>query len=138
MINYISFFSGIGGFEVAINNVFKDSHCLGFSEIDKFAISVYEKHFPSHCNLGDITKIKKKDIKKICSKTKCDLVVGGFPCQDLSSMNRLQGNGHGLSGKRSGLFYDFIKILGWIKQYNSDLKIIIENNGSMKKCIKMK
>lgn len=129
-MNYLSFFSGIGGFEVAIHNVFPNAKCLGFSEIDNHALYIYSKHFPDHKNIGDITKIKERDIKAL--NERCDLVVGGFPCQDLSRMNSLVGSGHGLEGKRSGLFFTFIKILKWIKKYNPHVKIIIENNSSMK------
>lgn len=47
-MNYLSFFSGIGGFEVAVNKVFPDSKCLGFSEIDEHALLIYTKHYPTH------------------------------------------------------------------------------------------
>lgn len=73
-LTYFSTFSGVGGFEVALHKVFPDVTCLGFSEIDKYAISVYLKHFPNHKNYGDITKI---DIDKLPD---FDLLVGGFPC----------------------------------------------------------
>jgi DNA (cytosine-5)-methyltransferase 1 len=35
-----------------------------------------------------------------------DCVIGGFPCQDLS----LAGRRAGLDGKRSGLFFDLLRI----------------------------
>ena len=31
--------------------------CIGFSEIDKYAVQIYQKHFPNHKNYGDITRI---------------------------------------------------------------------------------
>lgn len=36
-----------------------------------------------------------------------DLIAGGFPCQDIS----YAGKGAGLSGKRSGLWYEFVRIV---------------------------
>ena len=52
---YFSTFSGIGGFELGINERGK---CVGYSEIDKYALDVYGRHFPKHTNYGDITKIE--------------------------------------------------------------------------------
>lgn len=126
-MRYLSLFSGIGGFEVAIHQVYGDKAvCVGYSEIDKHAIAEYERHYPNHFNLGDITKVKKKDIDRL---GRIDLIVGGFPCNDLSSA------GHfgrlGLDGKQSGLFWTMLKIIKWARKNNPDLKIIIENNASM-------
>lgn len=60
-MRYLSLFSGIGGFEVAIHQVFgHQAKCVGYSEIDKHAIAEYGRHYPSHKNLGDITKIKER------------------------------------------------------------------------------
>lgn len=96
-MRYLSLFSGIGGFEVALHSVFgKDAECYGYTEIDKHAISEYERHYPFHDNVGDVKNIKKKTIDRI---GKNDLIVGGFPCSDLSSMNHKgrQGlDGHGI------------------------------------------
>lgn len=36
-----------------------------------------------------------------------DIIIGGFPCQDLS----VAGGRKGLEGERSGLFYEFIRIV---------------------------
>ena len=77
-MKYLSLFSGIGGFELGINDVFPNAQCVGYSEIDKYAIKVYQSHFPEHKNYGDI-----KDID-INSLPDFDMLVGGFPCHDLS------------------------------------------------------
>lgn len=103
----------------------KKAECVGYSEIDKHAIEEYQMHFPSHKNLGDITQIKKKDIDKL---GKIDLVVAGFPCNDLSSLKK---NRQGLHGESSGLFWKLKDILKWINRNNKNLSIIIENNVSM-------
>lgn len=128
-MKYLSLFSGIGGFEHAILKEYPDAKCVAFSEIDPYAIKIYEKHFPTHKNLGDITKIKKGDLDEI----KCDLVVGGFPCTNLSSMSNIRGNSNGLQGPKSGLFYEMVRILEYVVENNPNVKFIIENNFSMKK-----
>jgi len=126
-MRYLSLFSGIGGFEDAIYQVFgQKATCVGYSEIDKHAIKEYERHYPDHQNLGDINLLKKKDIDKL---GKIDLVVGGFPCNDLSSANF--NKRHGLDGIKSGLFWKMLDILKWVKRNNSHFQIIIENNASM-------
>lgn len=52
-------------------------------------------------HLGDITKIDGKTVEPV------DIVVGGSPCQDLS----VAGARKGLSGERSGLFMEQIRIV---------------------------
>ena len=75
--------------------------CVGFSEIDKYAISIYEKHFPTHQNFGDITKIKAEDLPEF------DLLVAGFPCPSWS----IAGKRGGFEDLRGQLVFDIIRIL---------------------------
>ncbi len=104
-IKYFSTFSGIGGFELGIDNAATElgltAECVGFSEVDKFATSVYQRHFPNTRNYGDITKINTNKLPDF------DLLVGGFPCQDVSII----GKRAGLAGERTGLFYELARIL---------------------------
>ena len=60
-------------------------------------------------HLGDITKIDGSSVPKVC------VVIGGSPCQDLS----VAGKRSGLSGERSGLFMEMIRI---IKEMREDDK----------------
>ena len=99
-IKYFSTFSGIGGFELGIEQAAEELglqvECIGFSEIDKFAESVYKNHFKNIRNYGNIKEIKTEELPDF------DLLVGGFPCQDVSIM----GKRAGLAGERTGLFYE--------------------------------
>lgn len=134
-MKYISLFSGIGGFEIAIHTVFPDAQCVGYSEIDKYACMVYDKHFPDHNNLGNIQKITEKDIQQIIqTHNNIDLLVAGFPCQNLSSLSNVfsSTNSDGLQGPKSSLFYDMTRIIGYIQKHNpKDINILVENNASM-------
>lgn len=56
-MKFLSLFSGIGGFEVGLQNSSKDFECVGYSEIDKYATNIYERHFDYH-NFGDVTQIE--------------------------------------------------------------------------------
>jgi len=122
-MHYVSLFSGIGGFEQAILKEFPNAECLGYSEIDPYALKVYARHFPSHVNLGDITLLEDLPC--------CDLIVAGFPCTNLSSMATIHHSNTGLQGAKSGLFYDLTRLLRKAIKKNPQVKILIENNNSM-------
>ena len=59
----LSLCSGVGGAELALEQSDIDAEVIGYAEIDKFASSIYEKHFPNHKNLGDLTKIKAEELE---------------------------------------------------------------------------
>ena len=75
--------------------------CVGYSEIDKYATEIYQRHFPDHKNYGDITKIKPNKLPNF------DLLVGGFPCQAFS----IAGKRKGFKDTRGTLFFDIARIL---------------------------
>jgi len=74
--------------------------CIGYSEIDKYATQIYQKHFPNHHPYGDITKIDAEDLPEF------DLLVGGFPCQSFS----IAGKRGGFDDTRGTLFFDIARI----------------------------
>ena len=76
-------------------------HCVGYSEIDKYATAIYQKHFPNHKNYGDITKINERELPDF------DLLVGGFPCQAFS----IAGKRGGFSDTRGTLFFEIARII---------------------------
>jgi len=92
-----SFFSGIGGFEVAFERAgFQVSfHC----EKDKFCRSILERHWPNTPCAPDITTLDPKDIPR------AQVWTAGFPCQDLS-MARTPHGRSGLKGQQSSLFFE--------------------------------
>ncbi|GAF87720.1 unnamed protein product, partial [marine sediment metagenome] len=97
-MKYLSLFSGIGGFELGIGDM---GECVGYSEIDEHARRIYEKHFPKHKWLGNVSKIKTNKIEKF------DLLVGGFPCQAFS----IAGKRKGFQDTRGTLFFEIQRIL---------------------------
>jgi len=104
-MKYFSMFSGIGGFELGIQRVFSNRDherlsCVGFSEIDKYAIQIYKKHF-KHKGYGDAARIIWKEVEEF------DCLVGGFPCQAFS----LAGNRRGFKDTRGTLFFEIARCL---------------------------
>ncbi|MCC7361009.1 MAG: DNA (cytosine-5-)-methyltransferase [Anaerolineales bacterium] len=96
-----SFFSGIGGFDLAFERAgFRiTTQC----EIEPFCVDILTKHWPDVKRLGDIREVKDADVPV------SDIWVGGFPCQDVSVAR--MGPRAGLKGKRSGLFYQFARLI---------------------------
>ncbi len=74
--------------------------CVGYSEIDKHAIRIYEKYF-KHTNYGDIRKIKPRKLPDF------DLLIGGFPCQSFS----IAGKRKGFEDTRGTLFFEIARIV---------------------------
>lgn len=108
-LTYLSLFSGIGGFEQGIRQIFPNAKCLGYSEINPSSIKIYEEHFPDHKNLGDVRSIKGSILESL--EGKVDLLVGGSPCQNFSNA----GNRMGLEGEKSSLLMEYIRILDQVR-----------------------
>ena len=92
-----SLFSGIGGFDLAFERA---GFNLAWScEIEAFPRKVLAHHWPNvPCH---------DDVRTLGGDTPgVDVMVGGFPCQDLS----VAGKRVGLSGERSGLFFEFMRV----------------------------
>ena len=100
-IKYFSMFSGIGGFEYGLQQSKHEFENVGYSEIDKYARSIYEKNYPNHINYGDATKINTEDLPDF------EFLVGGFPCQAFS----LAGKRKGFNDTRGTLFFEIARIL---------------------------
>lgn len=93
-----SLFSGIGGFDLAAKRL--GHEIVGACEIDKYARSVYSKHFPDVSVWEDATKINPEDLPDF------EMLCAGFPCQAFS----LAGRRLGFEDTRGTLFYEIARI----------------------------
>ena len=94
-----SLFDGIGGFPLAAERY--GIKTLWASEIEPFPMKVTERRFPGMAHKGDITKLNGRLLFPV------DIICGGSPWQALS----VAGARAGLSGARSGLFMEQIRIV---------------------------
>ncbi len=94
-----SLFDGSGGFP--LGGLVCGVEPLWASEIEPFPIRVTTKRFPKMKHLGDVSTINGGEIPFV------DIITFGSPCQDMS----IAGKREGLSGSRSNLFYEAIRIV---------------------------
>lgn len=94
-----SLFSGVGGFDLGFERAgFEVAYQV---EFDKHAQAVLKRHWPNTPLFEDVRNVTAAELPAV------DVLVGGFPCQDLS----VAGRRAGLAGARSGLFYEFARII---------------------------
>ncbi|WP_169437520.1 DNA (cytosine-5-)-methyltransferase [Longispora albida] len=102
----MSLFAGVGGFDLAAAR----AGCAPGAavEIDEAARGVLSDRFPELPVLGDIREVTAHDLRAALPAGADDLLVtAGWPCQDLSTA----GNRAGLDGARSGLFFEFARLV---------------------------
>lgn len=98
-MRYGSLFSGIGGFDIGFDHA--GMECAWQCEIDPKAREVLAKHWPNVERFEDVRTIGKHNLSPV------DVICGGFPCQDVS----IAGKRSGLAGERSGLWFEFARII---------------------------
>ena len=101
-ITVLSLFDGMSCGQLALKKAGIKVKAYYASEIKKHGIQVTQHNFPDTIQLGDVRNIKACDLPKI------DLLIGGSPCQDFSSANKER---KGLEGEKSGLFYEYLRLL---------------------------
>lgn len=114
----LSLFDGMSCGQIALNRAGIKYSEYYSSEIDKYAIQITQKNYPSTHQLGDIKDWKTWDIKKP------DLMLAGSPCQGFS----FAGKGLNFNDPRSKLFFVFVDILKYYKP-----KYFLLENVKMKK-----
>ena len=108
-----SLFSGYGGLDLAVEYA-TGGETIWFSEINTPSIRVFASHWPGIPNLGDISTIDWATVPPV------DVLIGGFPCQDVSTV----GKGAGLApGTRSGLWSHMVAAIDALQPKH----VVIEN-----------
>lgn len=117
----LSLFDGISCARVALERAGIPVEVYYASEIDKYAMQISKKNYSDIVHIGSVVGLDFANTEE-----KFDLLVGGSPCQDLSIAKKGR---KGLDGERSGLFWEYVRILREVKPKY----FILENVNSMPK-----
>lgn len=116
-LTFLDLCSGIGGFRLGLEAA--GHKCIGYCEYDKFARTSYEAMYDTEgeWKAYDITKLEPGEIPY------ADIWCFGFPCQDIS----IAGKQRGLSGKRSGIYYNIIDLIKGKEESDKPAYLLVEN-----------
>ena len=104
-VNAVSLFAGVGGFDLALERA--GVPVVAAVEIDKQASGVLAHRFPNTHLFSDVTEVTGEQLRAVGFDPSDGIICGGFPCQDLS----VAGRRAGLAGRRSGLFFEIVRLL---------------------------
>lgn len=102
-IKVLSLFSGCGGFDLGFEQV-GNYKTVWANDFKKEACQTFRNHFGDIIVEGDIEKINPYDNPSI---PECDIILGGFPCQDFSIIWKQPG----LNGDRGNLYKSFLRFV---------------------------
>lgn len=139
-IRVLSLFDGMSCARIALQELGIKVDTYYASEIDKHAIKQTQLNFPDTIQLGSVTEVDARKLGHI------DLVCGGSPCTNFSFAGRRNGMNtttneeiytldRYLELKRDGfkfdgesfLFWEYMRILGEIRETNPDVFFFLEN-----------
>lgn len=123
-INVLSLFDGMSCGQIALREAGIKVNKYFASEIDKFAIQQTQHNFPDTVQLGSVTGVHAADLPHI------DLLIGGSPCQGFS----FAGKQLNFNDPRSVLFFEYVRILREIQEYNPGVLFLLENVRMRKEC----
>lgn len=131
----LSLFDGMSCGRIALDNLGIVPSAYYASEIDNNAIKVSKANWQDITHIGNVCNVRFANgilytENGSYNVGKIDLLCGGSPCQDFSSLRAMGTHGNesqGLEGVKSRLFYEFLRIKKEIEQYNPDLKWLLEN-----------
>jgi DNA (cytosine-5)-methyltransferase 1 len=114
-IKVLDLFSGIGGFSHALDKLEyggeKVFETVAFCEIDKDARRVLKKHWPEVPIFEDVSILSAEGLE---SHLEClpDMIVGGFPCTDISTAGLQKGLVDEKGERtRSGLWFEYKRLI---------------------------
>lgn len=116
-ITVLSLFDGMSCGAIALHEAGIRVKQYYASEIDRQAIRQTKLNFPDTIQLGSVTGVKVSELPPI------DLLIGGSPCQGFS----FAGKQLNFNDPRSVLFFEYVRILREIQEYNPNVMFLLEN-----------
>lgn len=133
-MNVLSLFDGMSAGKLALDRAGVQVDKYFASEIDKSAIKVSKANHPDIIHIGDVKNVRYENgvlyWQDGQEKVRIDLVIGGSPCQDFSLARTMGTYGEdpsGLNGNKSGLFFEYIRILKEVQTEKPSVKFLLEN-----------
>lgn len=123
-ITVLSLFDGMSCGQIALREAGIKVNKYFASEIDKHAIKQTQHNFPDTVQLGSVTGVRAADLPHI------DLLIGGSPCQGFS----FAGKQLNFNDPRSVLFFEYVRILREIQEYNPGVLFLLENVRMRREC----
>jgi DNA (cytosine-5)-methyltransferase 1 len=109
-LNGLDLFSGIGGISMGLSQWVEP---IAYCEKDRYCQNVLlSRMSDGHIKIAPIWDDITTLLPSMLPRKGIDIIYGGFPCQDISVANT---NGKGLEGKRSGLFFEILRLSKEIK-----------------------
>jgi DNA (cytosine-5)-methyltransferase 1 len=100
----LDLFSGVGGFSLGLDRT-GAFRTVAFCEKDEKCHRVLRKHWPHVPIYTDVRELTLGTLQ--ADGIVPDVIVGGFPCQDISAA----GRGEGIIGERSGLWSEMFRLI---------------------------
>lgn len=139
-----SLFDGMSCASIVLKELNIDVECFISSEIDSHAIKVEKHNFPNMIQVGSVTDISVSELVKKYGVP--DFLCGGSPCQSFSFSGKMKGmstaqgeeiytlnrylelksQGFEFEGQ-SYLFWEYIRILTELRNYNTNIYFFLEN-----------
>ena len=98
----LSLFSGCGGLDLGFQMA--GYKTVWANDINEWAVKTFKRNFGDVITEKNIEDIDPKDDKTIPA---CDLILGGFPCQDFSIIWKQPG----LNGNRGNLYKNYLRFI---------------------------
>lgn len=117
----LSLFDGMSCGRIALERVGLPITTYFASELDKHAIAVARKNYPSTVQMGDVRVVR--EMAEAGFFGRIDLLIGGSPCQGFS----FSGKQLAFDDPRSVLFFEFVRILRALQKDNPNIKFLLEN-----------
>lgn len=115
----LDLFSGIGAYALGVERA--GMHVVAFCENAEYPRNILRQHWPKVPIYDDVRTLTGDTLAR--DGIAVDVIIGGWPCQDISPA----GAGLGLDGARSGLWIEIARLAGELRP----ALLILENSSAL-------